>query len=317
MPRADGDAVLGRGVLDRLPAGGQDSFIVKRAERPGLAIRIFALVIRPLSALLTRRRWSGGEHIPATGGVILAVNHISLMDPPLLAHYVYVHAGRNPRFMAKGELWNVPVFGRLLRGAGQIPVHRRAATVSESLRDAVAALRAGRLVIVYPEGTITRDPDLWPMRVRTGVARLALESGAPVVPVAQWGAHRMLPRGGAPRLWPRAEIMIEAGPPVDLSEFAAAGLDADPRAVSDRIMADVAAVLARHRQGTAPAGVWDPRTGRRELAATGVDVPVQAGSAELLVAGPGDAASEPAPDTAGGEPRVGGGEETIGGRKSA
>jgi 1-acyl-sn-glycerol-3-phosphate acyltransferase len=304
-----------------------------------LSIRIFSLVIRPLSALLTRRRWSGGEHVPATGGAILVVNHISLIDPPLIAHYVYVHGGRNPRFMAKSELWDVPVLRRLLRGAGQIPVYRRAATVSDSLRDAVAALRAGRVVIVYPEGTITRDPDLWPMRVRTGVARLALDSGAPVIPVAQWGAHRLLPRGGSLRLWPRPEIMIEAGPPVDLSEFTTGAAEADPRLVSARIMADVVAILARQRQGLAPPGVWDPRTGRRELPSTAVvdeiapdagippavpAVPVtEADEAAVEVPTQADAGAhadrgdDPAGDTADDGRSGGAGERAVGGRKSA
>ena len=255
------------GRLPGLPA--------RRRRRSGFWLTLAALIVRPLSVLLTRRRWSGQENIPRSGGVILVANHISSADPLLLGHYVYA-AGRNPRFMAKSELWEVPVIRRMLRGGGQIPVHRREPNAQEALRDAVAALRAGRALVIYPEGTITRDPDGWPMRARTGVARLALATGAPVVPIAQWGAQRILPRGGRLRLLGRPEIRIHADPPVDLSRFAqrarTAALGertASPqtaellREVTWAVMAEVTALLVQLRGEPAPQGVWDPEIGRR------------------------------------------------------
>ncbi|WP_154675743.1 lysophospholipid acyltransferase family protein [Parafrankia elaeagni] len=193
---------------------------MRRPWHGGFWIAFAAAVIRPLSWLLTRRRWSGQENIPGSGGVILVANHLSTVDPPLLAHYVYA-TGRNPRFMATSDLWEVPILRHVLAGAGQIPVHRRDPNAQEALRDAIAALWAGRALVIYPEGGITTDPDYWPRPARTGVARLALATGAPVVPVAQWGAQRIWGRERRLRLFARPEIRIHAGPPVDLARFAA------------------------------------------------------------------------------------------------
>lgn len=193
---------------------------MRRPWRGGFWIAFAAAVIRPLSWLLTRRRWSGQENIPGSGGVILVANHLSTVDPPLLAHYVYA-TGRNPRFMATSDLWEVPILRHVLAGAGQIPVHRRDPSAQEALRDAIAALRAGRALVIYPEGGITTDPDYWPRQARTGVARLALATGAPVIPVAQWGAQRIWGRERRLRLFARPEIRIHAGPPIDLARFAA------------------------------------------------------------------------------------------------
>lgn len=237
-----------------------------RPWRGGFWIALAAAVIRPLSCLLTRRRWSGQGNIPASGGVILVANHLSTVDPPLLAHYVYA-AGRSPRFMAKSDLWEVPILRRVLAGAGQIPVYRRDPSAGGALRDAVAALRAGRALVIYPEGGITTDPDYWPMRARTGVARLALATGAPVIPVAQWGAQRIWGRDRRPHLFARPEIRVHAGRPVDLSRFAArSGAPTDPsgawllREVTDVVMADLTAVveLVRGEPAPPPVGSAEP-----------------------------------------------------------
>ncbi len=154
----------------------------------GLAV----VVLQPLAALAASRSWRGVEHVPARGGVILAANHISYVDPVFLAEYVVHGTGRAARFLAKSTLFEGGgLVARVMRGAGQIPVHRDSGDAAVALRHAVAALDAGECVVVYPEGTVTRDPGKWPMRARTGVARLALLTGAPVVPVAQWGAQEI------------------------------------------------------------------------------------------------------------------------------
>lgn len=186
-------------------------------------MRFAALLIKPVLLLLTRRDWRGQEHVPATGGVIVAANHISHADPLTLADYLLYGVHRVPRFMAKDTLFKGNgLVGRVMRGAKQIPVYRRTADASLALRDAVAALDRGECVVIYPEGTVSRDPDKWPMSAKTGVARLALLSGAPVVPVAQWGAQDILDsyRDGGFRPLPPKRVSFLAGPPVDLSAYA-------------------------------------------------------------------------------------------------
>jgi len=141
----------------------------------------------PVSALF-RLRWHSAHHIPATGPAIIVANHISYADPFVLARFVY-DAGRVPRFLAKRGLFRIAVIGYILRRTGQIPVDRATARARESLEDAVAALRRGEIVIIYPEGTVTRNPDWWPDRGKNGAARLAqLAPDVPVIPVAQWGS---------------------------------------------------------------------------------------------------------------------------------
>jgi 1-acyl-sn-glycerol-3-phosphate acyltransferase len=235
-----------------------------RVEHRGFWISIFVAIIKPLSLLLTRRRWTGREHVPGTGGVIFVANHVSFADPVSMAHFVY-WCRRIPRFMAKSELFGTPVLGTMLRGARQIPVYRSSTTAGGALRDAVAALEAGRAVVIYPEGTITTDPDYWPMLARTGMARLALTTGAPVIPVAQWGSQRILGRDRRPRLLPRRTITIVAGPPVDLSEFAGQALTVGVlRGATEAVMGRVRDELAAVRGEVAPELIWNPRAGVRE-----------------------------------------------------
>ncbi|MGF7235028.1 MAG: lysophospholipid acyltransferase family protein [Frankia sp.] len=251
-------------MLDSACGAEKDSAFMGRVERRGFWIWIFVAIIKPLSLLITRRRWSGRENVPRTGGVIFAANHVSYVDPVSMAHFVY-WCRRIPRFMAKSELFTVRVLGRMLRGAGQIPVYRRSTSAGDALRDAVTALEAGRAVVIYPEGTITQDPDHWPMVARTGVARLALLTGAPVVPVAQWGAHEILGRDKKVRLLPRRVIATAVGQPVDLSAFRDDQLTAPVlRAATEVIMDRVREQLGVIRGEDPPDVAWNPRTAQRE-----------------------------------------------------
>jgi 1-acyl-sn-glycerol-3-phosphate acyltransferase len=149
----------------------------------------------------------------------------------------------------------VPVVGWLLRGCGQIPVHRGTADAANALREAVAAVDHGEVVMFYPEGTLTRDPDLWPMVAKTGVARLALETGVPVIPVSHWGSQDVLwPYAKRFRVLPRKTIRALVGEPVDLSRW----LGMEPtaqvlREMTDAIMRDVTSLLAELRGEPAPA----------------------------------------------------------------
>ncbi|MDQ1709452.1 MAG: 1-acyl-sn-glycerol-3-phosphate acyltransferase [Frankiaceae bacterium] len=209
-------------------------------------------LVKPLMLMLFKRDFRDRDRIPPRGGVIVAANHLSVADPFAIGLYLH-DAGRRPRFMAKASLFRIPVLGAVLRGAGQIPVHRYSANARIALTAAADAVRAGELVVIYPEGTTTRDPDYWPMRARTGVARLALETGAPVVPVAQWGPQEFLGRRGRFRPLPRKTLRIRAGAPVDLTAYAGAKMDARTlRDCTDAIMRDVTSLVADIRQLPAP-----------------------------------------------------------------
>ena len=226
------------------------------------------ILFPPVIHILTRNKWAGQENIPATGPVIIAPNHMSYADWGTDA--VYFHAaGRYPTFMIKASAFKVPVIGKMLVGCGQIPVNRGAKDAAQALRLAADALGRGEAVIIYPEGTATRDPGLWPMAAKTGVARLALATGAPVVPVARWGTQTVLPYGSTkPRLWPRQTVRTVAGRPVDLSAWAGQQTSAKAlRAATDAIMADVTALLASLRDEQPPAIPFDPArsTAKAEL----------------------------------------------------
>ena len=123
--------------------------------------------------------------------------------------------------MIKSPVFGVKFIGALLTKVGQLPVYRGRGDAGLVLKQAEKALAAGACVIVYPEGTASRDPDLWPMVGKTGAARLALTTGAPVIPIAHWGAQEILPYGTKkPHLFPRKTVRMAAGPPVDLSAYA-------------------------------------------------------------------------------------------------
>lgn len=232
-------------------------------RKMGPWVRFAVCLITPPLRAFTRPEWHGAEHVPPHGGVILAANHISNADPLVLSDFVLHHLQRTPRFLAKDSLFRGGgVIARTLRGAGQIPVHRETSNASAALGDAVAALARGQCVVIYPEGTVTRDPDTWPMLARTGVARLALLSGAPVVPVGQWGAQRILAAHGgrSVHLLPPTRVRVVAGPPVDLSRYDGRELTGDVlRAATADVMGAVTALVQDLRAATAPDQVHDPR----------------------------------------------------------
>ncbi|GAA1708149.1 lysophospholipid acyltransferase family protein [Isoptericola hypogeus] len=225
------------------------------------AYRAVARVVRPLMFALVRYDWDGGaENLPRTGGFIAAANHVTELDAVTLAHYLFDH-GFEPRILAKRGLFTAPLVGSVLRATRMIPVDRGTAAAARSLEAAAEQLGDGACVTVLPEGTLTRDPDLWPMEGKTGLARMALTSRLPVVPVAQWGAHRVLPRyGRLPRPFPRKRVTIVAGPPVDLSDLYDRPLDTQVlREATNRVMDAITAQLAQIRAEQAPAARFDLR----------------------------------------------------------
>ncbi|HVK45943.1 MAG TPA: lysophospholipid acyltransferase family protein, partial [Micropruina sp.] len=153
--------------------------------------RTLAVIAAPIVRLCTRQDWRDGNKLPSSGAVIVVTNHISHFDPIALGHFLVWH-GRWPRILAKSQLWSLPVIGWLVRNLGQIPVERSSLRAVESLHAAAVALEQGECVVIYPEGTITADPDGWPMTARPGAARLALQTGVPVIPIGQWGAQEVM-----------------------------------------------------------------------------------------------------------------------------
>jgi 1-acyl-sn-glycerol-3-phosphate acyltransferase len=230
------------------------------ARRYAPAYRLAAAIAKPPLLAFTRRRWQGADHLRRDGGFVVAANHLSYVDPLTLAHFLYDN-GIPPRFLGKEAVFRIPVLGRIVTAARQIPVYRESADAGRALSAAVAAVEEGDCVVVYPEATLTRDPDLWPMVGKTGAARIALTTGCPVVPVAQWGPQEiMAPYVRRPRLLPRTTVHVLAGPPVDLSEYAGRPLDAVTlRAATDTILDAVALLLGRLRGEQPPEHRWDPR----------------------------------------------------------
>jgi 1-acyl-sn-glycerol-3-phosphate acyltransferase len=179
--------------------------------------RFAEAVLRPPIALWFNWRFEGLEHVPTEGPVLIACNHISYLDP--LAHaYMLLKAGRRPRFLAKKELYGNALLRLALQGMRQIPVERGSGSSApvDAARD---TLKTGEAVLIYPEGTITRNPDFTPMQGRTGVARLTLASDVPVLPIAVWGSQMVWQRKGLGSLKFGRPIWLKAGAPMDFSEF--------------------------------------------------------------------------------------------------
>jgi 1-acyl-sn-glycerol-3-phosphate acyltransferase len=228
-----------------------------RRGRVGFWLGLAVVVIWPTISVFFKVRWRGREHMPKTGGAIVVVNHISYVDPLSFARFVW-DSGRIPRFLAKDSLFRIRFVGRVLRGAGQIPVSRGTADAHSSLKHAVAALGRGEVVCIYPEGTVTKDPDYWPMVGRTGVARLALATDVPVIPVAQWGPQQAVDVDiKRYKPFPRHEVTCVAGPPVDLSAYRGRPMTAELlREVTDEIMNQVRDMLGELRGEQPPKEFW-------------------------------------------------------------
>jgi 1-acyl-sn-glycerol-3-phosphate acyltransferase len=249
--------ILASDQLDQLRPGG---VAVTTRQRLGFWYRLIVVLAKPVLRLFVTREWRGEENLPAEGGVIIAANHVSEIDPFAVGEFLLDH-GRPPRFLAKAELFRKAPVKWVLNGAEQIPVTRNSVDAALALEPAMDALRRGECVLIYPEGSATRDPELWPMKARTGIARLALLSGAPVIPIAQWGPEQVLPyKARRPKLFPRRKFQVAAGPPVDLSAFAGKPPTAELlRATTDTIMWRVTKQLAELRGETPPDRFFDMR----------------------------------------------------------
>ncbi len=225
-----------------------------------LAFKLCTRLGIPILAAVSRRDWMGSSNIPQSGPAIAASNHLSYADAFFLAQFLYLN-GRAPRFIGKKSVFEIPIIGKILYAAGQIPVDRETGDARAALDQAVVALEAGHLIALYPEGTLTRDENLWPMVGKTGVARLAILTRAPVIPIAAWGTQSVLPRYGKwVHLWPRSKVTYVAGSPLDLSPWY--GRVEDPLALIEAtafVMKALTKMLEEIRQESAPDIPLDPR----------------------------------------------------------
>ncbi|PKQ26315.1 MAG: 1-acyl-sn-glycerol-3-phosphate acyltransferase [Actinobacteria bacterium HGW-Actinobacteria-4] len=221
---------------------------------PSRGYRAAACFLRAVMTPITRKDWHGAEHLPKDQGFIAVSNHVTYADPITFAHFLYLN-GHPPRFLAKAPLFTLPVIGRIITSLDQIPVYRGSVRAKDAVDKGVEVLARGDMIALFPEGTLTRDPDLWPMVARTGAARMALETGVPVIPVAQWGAHRLLGRyKKLLKPFPPKRITVIAGPPIDLDEFRGQPIDNKVlRGATDRIMATLTTMVEDIRGESAPA----------------------------------------------------------------
>lgn len=243
-------------------------------EHSNVWIRACQVLLYPATRLLGHRDYRGMDRLHRAGPMLVVGNHISHLDP--MYDVVMIHqSGRIPHVLAKAGLWKIPVVGRALRGTGQIPVERGNGAGQAAVATAVDTLADGGLVLIYPEGTVTREPDFWPMRPRPGVAALALSGDFPVVPIVHWGTQEVYNSyadGRKFRLLPRKHIRVVVGEDIDLSAYR--GKETDTRAileVSMLIMQTIAGMLGEIRGETPPAELFDQKKAARQAKTKGSD----------------------------------------------
>jgi 1-acyl-sn-glycerol-3-phosphate acyltransferase len=225
-------------------------------ERLGPAWWVVIVVLYTPASLLVRTRYRNLSKLPQRGGAIVVTNHVSHVDPILVAKLV-LDGARRPRFLAKDTIFDVFAVGTAMRRMGHIPVKRGTLDARQSFDAAVAALNAGGMIVLHPEGTVTRDPDGWPMIGKTGAARLALLAPhIPVIPVAQWGVQEQIDLYRKKvKLFPRPRHMLSVGDPIDLSDFHGRRPDAAVlRQVTEVIMGRLRTDVAELRGVPEPGG---------------------------------------------------------------
>ncbi|WP_022868228.1 lysophospholipid acyltransferase family protein [Schaalia vaccimaxillae] len=223
--------------------------------------RFAKAVLTPLMGPWIKFEATGTENLPSEGGYLLVANHLSNIDP-VCSCWFFMKRDVAVRYMAKKSMFSVPFFGWIFKGMGLIPVDR---TVEPSavLAPTRQALLGGEVVGIYPEGTLTRDPQMWPMAFKSGAARLALDTGVPVIPLSQWGAQKVLrPYKFGIDLRPRRPIHYRFGTPIDLSDLMSERGSQDHEAVAEatrRMEQAVVAGLEEIRGEQGPEQLWDPK----------------------------------------------------------
>jgi len=223
--------------------------------------RLLAILILPAMTLLSKYKLHNAHNVPAAGAFVLSPNHYSNIDPVVIGVAMW-KIGRMPRYMAKASLFKIPVLGWLLTKSGQVPVERasRAREGGDPMKAARRVADQGLAVVVYPEGSLTREPDMWPMRGKHGAVRTALEAGIPLIPAASWGAQEILPRySNRISIFPRKTIHIRFGEPIDLSEFEGKNLDSRVLAeATEKLMTAITELLEQLRGESAPHVRYNP-----------------------------------------------------------
>ena len=231
----------------------------KNELHPVLGLVAFFLI--PVVRLMFGLRVKGLEKLPKSGSYVLVSNHVTNVDALAVAYFVYVKLNRAPHFLAKEGLFRLPLIGKILLAAGQIPVYRTSGQRNdEPLRVAHEYLKRGHMIAIFPEGTLTRDPGLWPMRGKSGAVRLALDTNVPVYPIAHWGSHHILPTYGSkfrPGFWKRVDVTV--GNEIDLTEFRNKKLTPDElRVATEKVMVEITHLVEQLRSEKAPEHRWSP-----------------------------------------------------------
>ncbi|MFW0184534.1 lysophospholipid acyltransferase family protein [Rothia sp. CCM 9418] len=231
--------------------------------------RVLGHSARVLYHCLMGLKIEGIEKLPRDRGYLVVSNHLSEVDPITIAYPVFL-TGTLPRFLAKESLFRAPVIGWILRKLAHIPVARGSIDARKSLETAQNVLESGGAVVIYPEGTLSEDPQGWMIAARTGAARLAFATGVPVYPIAHWGDQEFLSPTGKFRPFPRKKVQVKIGDPIDFSDLqgsspAAAPTREDLTTATERMVSAITALLEDIRGEKEPEGRWNPITRRREL----------------------------------------------------
>lgn len=223
-----------------------------------LPFRIVAGILAPLIRLFFNVKTEGQENLPS-GGYVLVGNHLSHLDPLAFAYSVYIHMKRVPHYLVKESLFRIPLLKQVLPRVGQIPVYRTGQSNDDALRAAKDFLRAGQVVVVFPEGTLTRDPDLWPMRGKHGAVRMAAELGLPIVPAAHWGVHKIMGNYDKKiKPNPFHTVRVKIGKPMDFSKLGSSPSAAQLNEATEQVMNAIAQLVGEMRSETPPKLRWDP-----------------------------------------------------------
>lgn len=244
-----------------------ENALPKVQRENSLAFVLVAMVIAPILRLMFTIKTTGKENLPQ-GGYILVGNHLSYLDPFSFAYSVYLHMKRVPHYLAKESIFRIPIIGKILPKVGQIPVYRGGKSNEEPLRAAKEFLKAGQVVVIFPEGTLTRDPDQWPMRGKAGAIRLAVELGLPIVPCGQWGVEKVLGNYSKKfRPNPFHVVRVKIGKPMFFPELEGKTPTAQELAdATDKVMREISAIVGELRGETPPAQLWDPtKVGQSEI----------------------------------------------------
>ncbi|OKL47413.1 hypothetical protein BSR29_02690 [Boudabousia liubingyangii] len=233
-----------------------------RPWEPRRATKIAGAILGPVYRLVTRAQFEGYENLPKKGGYLVVSNHSASFDAVTMVFF-FLKGHKGIRFAAKHTLFSAPILGPILKAMGHVPVYRQTKRAANIISQCSDAINHGAIIGIYPEGTTTREAQYWPMTAKTGAAKIALNTGCPIIPVIAWGNQQFLPRYSLiPRFWRRPRIQVKALPPLNYEDLLSAytsGDDQAPRALSDRIMAVITEELATMRGEEAPERPYDMR----------------------------------------------------------